>query len=44
MRSVKKALRMLENPEDNLSEKDQVNSTRQVGWVLTKYRDKRGAV
>jgi len=29
MRSVKKALRMLENPEENMPEKDQVNSTRQ---------------
>ena len=35
MRSAKKALRMLENPEENLPEKDQVNSARQVG-ILTR--------
>ena len=30
MRPVKRALKMLENPEDNTSEKDQVTQTKQV--------------
>lgn len=30
MRPVKRALKMLENPEENTSEKDQVTQTKQV--------------
>ena len=37
MRSAKKALRMLENPEENLPEKDQVNSARQVDTFIRSF-------
>ena len=30
MRPVKRALKMLESPEENMNEKDQVQQTRQV--------------
>lgn len=38
MRPVKRALKMLENPEENTSEKDQVTQTKQVKTKISILR------
>lgn len=38
MRPVKRALKMLESPEENMNESDQVAQTRQVWWSHNCWR------